>query len=263
MTLSIALAGSHSVVPAFFTRLQAAGASARVLSPHLGATRDDIANRAGMRSLLLVPRDVMESESLLFEDESFAKTSPDLELIILSGPLSPRYVRALRARIPAHIALVDAPFSGTMRQIEAGQATFLLGGTPDGLRLAHPAIAALGHSATQMGDFGTAMSAKALQDCIAAASSALTRSALDWADAQGIEETRLVHLLETTFGRRMMNSITDPASLVTNTLPGDNAGQLLVKNVEQAMNTALKGVHLTPPRRSNYDFASTRVRHIH
>ncbi len=263
MTFSVALAGSHSVVSSFFIRLKAAGADVLALCPQLGATAEDIADRAGIRTLLLVPRDVMESEALLFEAENLAKTSPDLELIILSGPLSPRYVRALRARIAAHIALVDAPFSGTLRQISAGQATFLVGGTADALKLAHPVLAALGQSATHMGDFGTAMSAKALQDCIAAASSALTRSALDWADAQGIEETRLVHLLETTFGRRMMNSITDPASLVTNTLPGDNAGQVLVKNVEQAMDTALKGVHLTPPRRSGYDFATTRARHLH
>ncbi|MCX8509550.1 MAG: NAD(P)-binding domain-containing protein [Rhodobacteraceae bacterium] len=263
MTYSFALAGSHSAAAPFFARLQSAGSGARALSPHLGATPAEVANRTGLRTLFLIPRDVLDSERLLFEVEDFARTSPELELILLSGPLSPRYTRALRARIPAHVALVDAPFSGSLRQIEAGQATFLLGGASESVRRCQPILTALGQTTTHMGEFGTAMAAKALYDCISAASSALTRSALDWADAQGIEETRLIHLLETSFGRRMLNSITDPASLVTNTLPGDNAGQILVKNVEQAMDMALKGVHLTPPRRTDYAFSTTRARHIH
>lgn len=217
----------------------------------------------GITTLLFLPRDIMESERLLFEEEAWAKTLPGLQTIIIAATLSPRYVRALRGRISRRIALIDAPVVGSARTVESGQASFLVGGPADAIERMQPLFALLGNSSTRMGEYGTAMAAKALQDCLSAASSALTRSALDWAEAQGIEETRLVPLLEATFGMRMSRGAIDPATLMANALPGDNAGAMLVKHVESALDTALKGQHLTPPRGFGAPVTGHRSRHVH
>lgn len=249
----IALSGSSLAAQPVLSILRAAG---------LDVT-DQPAATAGIETLFLLPRDIMESEQLLFEVEALAKTLPDLTAIAIIGTLSPRYVRALRARISKKIALVDAPFIGSPRMMQAGGCAFLLGGPDEALDELQPIFDLLSPSAVRMGGFGTASSAKALQDCLSAASSAMTRSALDWAEAQGIDESHVMSLLEQTFGARLSRKVSDPSTFVANALPGDNAGALLVKNVETALDKALKGVHLTPPRNFEAEFSTVRARHVH
>ena len=252
---SIAISGTNALHAPFSTALR-----------HHGVAFEDLnAGRApdATDTLLFLPRDIMESERLLFEEAAWAKTLPNLQTIVISATLSPRYVRALRGRIARRIDLIDAPVIGAPRAVESGQALFLVGGPVAAIERMQPTFDILGHATTRMGEFGTAMAAKALQDCLSAASSALTRSALDWAEAQGIEERRLMPLLEATFGARVERGNIDPASLMVNALPGDNAGATLVKHVESALDTALKGQHLTPPRDYNTSFAGQRSRHVH
>lgn len=252
---SIAISGTNALCQPFQTSLKRSGVTLCDLTTAHG--------REGIGTLLFLPRDIMESERLLFEDECWAKTLPGLHTIMIAATLSPRYVRAMRGRISRRIDLIDAPVVGAPRAVEACEASFLVGGPAAAVARMQPVLDILGHASTRMGEFGTAMAAKALQDCLSAASSALTRSALDWAEAQGIEERRLVPLLEATFGGRVQRSTIDPASLMHNALPGDDAGAALVKHVESALDTALKGQHLTPPRSYETPFASHRNRHLH
>jgi 3-hydroxyisobutyrate dehydrogenase len=261
LTPSLGIAGSNPAAASFLIRLRNAGVEPRVFSPCPGE-ETGAQDLASLRVLILMPNDILESEALLFETAAFARKAPDLETIILSATLSPRYVRALRARISKKIALIDAPVVGSLRQVETEQPTLLLGGAPEAIAKLKPIFDILARSCTVMGGFGTAMAAKALQDCLAAATSAMTRSAVDWAEAQGIEEARLTELLEVTFGRHMPCA-RDPAALITKALPGDNAGAVLVRNVEAALDTALAGVHLNPPRNFEQAIATIRARLLH
>ena len=256
MTRPIVIAGTGFAARHFAERLAARGHEIACL------TRGD-SEPAQLTTLILLPRDIMECEALLFEEARFARRSDGPTAIVLCATLSPRYVRALRARIPATIALIDAPVVGSPRQIEAGLGSFLLGGETAAISQMVLLFETLGRSATRMGDFGSGAAAKALRDCFAAATSAMTRSALDWASAQGIEESRLVRLLESTFDSRGARALGDPAALVAHALPGDDAGATLVRNVENALDAALKGVHLTPPRSLARGFSSVRSRHLH
>ena len=259
MSTDIGIAGTSFAALPFLNRLKDAGLAVRPMGTLSGAVTADL---DGPEIMVLVPRDIMESEALLFEAEAYARM-PWVRLIVISGTLSPRYTRALRARIPARVALVDAPFVGSHRQVELALPSFLLGGEAEALDRIQPLIDILGHGSVRMGGFGSAMAAKVLQDCLAAATSAMTRSALEWAEAQGIEETRLVSLLEASFGPNLPRTVTDPASLVTNALPGDDAGIVLVKKVESAIDAALAGVHLNPPRSYARSSGGLRARHLH
>ena len=89
----LGISGTHISAQTFLAALRANEMSVRDLNGP-----DDA---AGIETLLLTPRDVMESERLLFEDEAYARRLPSLKVLILSGTLSPRYVRALRDRVPA------------------------------------------------------------------------------------------------------------------------------------------------------------------
>lgn len=259
MSKDVGIAGTSFAALPFLNRLKGAGLPVRAMGALAGTPTVDL---DGPETLLLVPRDIMESEALLFETEAYARM-PWVRLIVIAATLSPRYIRALRGRIPARVTLVDAPFVGSHRQVECGLPSFLIGGDPEALDRVQPVFDILGHSSIRMGAFGTAMAAKVLQDCLAAATSAMTRAALEWADAQGIEEPRLVSLLESSFGPNMPRALTDPASLVTNALPGDDAGTVLVKKVENAIDAALAGVHLNLPRGYSRTAGNQRTRHLH
>ena len=256
MTHLVTIAGAGSAAPHFARRLAAAGYPLCNLS-------DGDSEPASLDLLLLMPRDIMQCEELLFEQARFARRTKGPAVIILSANLSPRYVAALRARISKEITLIDALPVGTPREIENGQCDILLGGTLASVTALSGVFACLGQSQAHMGAFGTATAAKTLRDCFAAATSAMTRSALDWASAQGIEEGRLVRLLDSSFTAGQPRTFGDNAAMVTSTLPGDNAGATLVRNVESALDLALKGVHLTPPQNLTKGFASTRSRHLH
>jgi len=251
----LGISGQNAAMPAFARALAAGGFAARSVSH-----ADELSE---IDTLLLMPNDVLECERLLFEREAFARDPRGVTTIILSATLSPRYVRALRNRVPGHIALVDAPMVGLPSAIKRCQGSFLIGGPRDLVNRISPIFALIGHGQARMGEFGTATAAKALQDCISAASSAMTRSALGWAEAQGIEETRLLSFLRATLVRQLPPGVDDPADLVTNTLPGDHAGVTLVRDVETALDAALAGVHLDPPRTTTRALQAPRSRHLH
>ncbi len=247
----LGIAGSGRAARPFLARLRAGGLAPRQATGGL----------AGLTTLIIVPRDIGECEALLFEPEGFAKSAPDLQTIIIASTLSPRYVRALRGRIRAGIALVDAPFTGTQLAAEEGRLTFFLGGPKEDVNRLAPIFDRLGAKAIRMGGFGAAMAAKVMNDFLAASSNAMTRIALDWAEAQGIDEARLLGITGETL------SLAAPGIDAGDQTPagaaGDDCVNALVREVEIALDNALAGAHLTPPRALEDVFRGLRQRHLH
>lgn len=249
MTGGLGIAGSGRVARIFQARLAAAGLAPR-------AAAEDM---AALGTLLLVPSDIGDCESRLFEAEAFARRAPALRTIVLAATLSPRYVRALRGRIRAEVALVDAPFSGSLRAAEEGRLVFFLGGRREEIDGLAPLFDRLGSKAIRMGGFGAGMAAKVLNDFLVASSRAMTRIALDWAEAQGIDEARLLDIAgDARPGLAAAGPETaDPAQIA------DGCMTALVRDVEIALDNALAGAHLTPPRALEDVFRGLRQRHLH
>lgn len=262
--MEFAIAGSGQLGQPFLSRLSEAGIAVAsfALAGSDGQPHPDSFS-AGLRTLLLVPRDIAESEELLFASQAFARTIPTLETIVIAATLSPRYVRALRGRIHERIALVDAPCSGTMRRAEEGRLSFYLGGDPEAIARLEPVFDILGSKAVRMGGFGAAMAAKVLTDLLAASSTALTRIALDWAEAQGIDEAQMLDLAESSLGP----SLAMPGYGLIERRgagPGDEDGVTnLVESIEAALDAALKGAHLTPPLAMQSPAGTLRSRALH
>lgn len=223
-----------------------------------GPPADDSAGfAAGLRTLILVPRDIGEAEVLLFERHALAR-APGLKTLVIAATLSPRYVRALRGRIAGSVALVDAPFSGTPRAAEEGRLSFFLGGPKDEIAHLAPLFDHLGRQVMRMGGFGTAMAAKVMNDYLAASSNAMTRLALDWAEAQGIDEARLLDM-----SGNVLAGLTMPGYDLMDASSDDDSVSALVRDVESALDTALTGAHLTPPRSMEQIFRGMKARPLH
>ncbi|MFC2966476.1 NAD(P)-dependent oxidoreductase [Acidimangrovimonas pyrenivorans] len=266
MREGVGLAGCGRMGAPMLAALAAAGIEARgfdIRPPsEFGAlaermTDDPDRFAAGLRVLISVVRDIPQTEELLFSDQGFLSRAPALETVILSSTLSPRYVRELRARVPRHIALIDAPMSGAAVAAQERRLSFMLGGDRADLDRAQPLFDAMGAHFHRMGGYGAGMAAKVLNNLLAASSTAMTRLVLDWADAEGIDERRLLDLIATSSGQNWLASGFETIEFARDGWAPDNSIGILVKDVESALDAAPDGADTDLPRA-----VQTAIRHL-
>lgn len=210
-------------------------------------TDDVTAFSQDLRILITVVRDIPQTEQVLFTDQRLIDAN-HLDCVILCSTLSPRYVRDLRARVPNHIALIDAPMSGAQVAAQDARLSFMLGGNPADLDAVQPLFDAMGSHFHRMGPFGSGMQAKVLNNLLAAANTAMTRLVLDWADAAGLDEAALLALIHTSSGQNWFASNFDRIEFARDGLSEDNTIGILVKDVESALDAAPTGADTTLPR---------------
>lgn len=209
--------------------------------------RGDQEFAAEIKTLITVVRDAKQTDDVLFGAQNFTAIAPNLQTIIISSTLSPRYVRDLRNRVPEHIALIDAPMSGAAVAAKEARLSFMLGGAPDDLAQAKPIFLAMGKHLHVMGPFGSGMAAKVLNNLAAASSTAITRLALDWADALGVDEGKLLALMHDSSGQTWFGSNFDQIEFARDGLEPDNTISILVKDVEAAIDGAPQGADTDLP----------------
>lgn len=215
--------------------------------PGLPVTTNPARFAKDLTCLITVVRDADQTDNVLFAEQGFSR-APSLETIIICSTLSPRYVRALRARVPERIALIDAPMSGAAIAAQEARLSFMLGGDAADLDRLHPVLAAMGAHFHRMGGFGDGMAAKVLNNLLAASNTAMTRLVLDWADAQGIDENSLLALISTSSGQNWFASGFDSIEFSRDGHEADNTIGILVKDVAAAMDAAPDGADLTLPK---------------
>ncbi|MGB3281241.1 MAG: NAD(P)-binding domain-containing protein [Pseudorhodobacter sp.] len=229
--------------------LQATGFDIRPSTAFAGlpVTNDAAAFAQPLKTLITVVRDATQTDAVLFEAQGFSR-APQLETIIICSTLSPRYVRGLRAQIPKTIALVDAPMSGAAIAAQEARLSFMLGGAKDDLDRLAALFAAMGAHSHRMGGFGDGMAAKVLNNLLAASNTAMTRLVLDWADAQGIDEKRLLALIQTSSGQNWFASGFDAIEFSRDGHDPENTIGILVKDIAAAMDAAPDSADMTLPQ---------------
>lgn len=223
----------------------------------VGVGQDVPAFVDNLQTLITVVRDTDETDALLFDDQALISHALNLRTIIISSTLSPRYVKGLRDRTPAHIALIDAPMSGAQVRAKAAKLTFMLGGETD----AHlPLFNAMGSEIHHMGAYGAGMTAKVLNNLLAASSTAMTRLVLDWADAEGVDEDRLLAMIHTASGQNWLASGFDEIEFARDGYSDDNSIGILTKDVAAALDIAPDGADTTLPRTVQIAISKLRPR---
>mgnify|MGYP001793338720 FL=1 len=131
--------------------------------------------------------------------------------------------------------LIDAPMSGAQVKADAGTLTFMTGGPAEQIT---PLLNAMGTHIHHMGDYGAGMTAKVLNNLLAASHTAMTRLVLDWADAEGVDETKLLELINTASGQNWLASGFDEIEFARDGYDPDNTIGILVKDVASALDIA-------------------------
>ena len=245
MTGIIGVAGCGRMGSGMLANLRKAGLDARGydVRPVAGVGNDPDRFADGLQTLLTVVRDAAETDAVLFDQQGFVSRATGLQRIVVCSTLSPRYVRGLRDRVPDRIALVDAPMSGAQIGAESGTLTFMTGGDTSGLE---PLFSAMGKTHHHMGDFGAGMTAKVLNNLLAASHTAMTRLVLDWADAAGMDERRLLDLIASASGQNWLASGFETIEFARDGYDADNSIGILVKDVAAALDIAPEGDDALP-----------------
>lgn len=191
-----------------------------------------------VETLFSVVRDATETDALLFETQNLIQTAPKLTRIFICSTLSPRYVKALRDRVPDHITLIDAPMSGAQIAAENRTLSFMLGGTQIDIDDAVPLLALMGKHFHHMGAYGSGMQAKVLNNMLAASHTAMTRLVLDWADAAGLDQGKLLDLIHTSSGQNWLASGYDNIEFSRDGYAENNSIGILVKDLTAALDAA-------------------------
>ena len=126
----IGVAGCGRMGFGMLANLRKAGLNARGFDIRQidGVETDIDAFARDLTTVFTVVRDTIETDALLFDVQALVAKAQNLQRIVISSTLSPKYVKGLRARVPAAIALIDAPMSGAQIKADAGTLTFMTGG---------------------------------------------------------------------------------------------------------------------------------------
>lgn len=190
---------------------------------------------AGLCAVVIsVVRDVAQTESLLFGAQGLLRRGGAIRTLVISSTLSPRWLASLPSRSPG-VALVDAPMSGAAVAAEEARLSFMPGGQEADLDRLAPLFAAMGRVSHRMGPFGAGMTAKVLNNFVAASSVAAVRQALDWADALGVERARLLALMHDSSGQTWFGSGFDRIEFARDGWAPDNSIGLLTKDVQACL----------------------------
>ncbi|MEL7164207.1 MAG: NAD(P)-binding domain-containing protein [Pseudomonadota bacterium] len=191
-----------------------------------------------LETLCTVVRDATETDALLFDNQNLVGTARNLRRILICSTLSPRYVTALRDRVPDHILLIDAPMSGAVIGAENRTLSFMLGGAEQDIADATPLLSLMGTNLFHMGPYGAGMQAKVLNNLLAASHTAMTRLVLDWAQTAGIDPKRLLPLIAASSGQNWLASGFDSIEFAKDGYAPDNSIGILVKDVAAALDAA-------------------------
>jgi 3-hydroxyisobutyrate dehydrogenase-like beta-hydroxyacid dehydrogenase len=189
-------------------RLRGAGHSVRVY-----ARRPEVRARLGELDAQLVATVEQLGEcsivlSCLYNDEQLAELGPRLLPQLAPGSVfvshttgTPSTLAELARRVaPQGIGVVEAPFSGSADDVQAGVLAVFLGGEGPAVDRTEAVIRAYADPVLRTGALGTALAVKLLNNALFGAISQLTLVAMAAAESMSIEEAQLLRALQVGSG---------------------------------------------------------------
>jgi len=188
--------------------------------------------------MFTVVRDEHQTDDLLFNQQAVLEHAKALEYLVVCSTLSPTYVRNLRSRIPDHIELIDAPMSGAAIAAQEARLSFMIGGKSHIIDELMLHFSAMGNKFHLMGEYGSGMTAKVLNNLVAASSMAATRTALDWGIHNDISPDALLDVMNDSSGQTWISRNFEEIEFSADGYALDNSIGLLSKDIAAAVDAS-------------------------
>jgi 3-hydroxyisobutyrate dehydrogenase len=110
-------------------------------------------------------------------------------VLVESGTVTPAWIAELLSLATGHgVALLDAPVTGSRPQAEAGELTFLVGGSEDALNSALPLLEAMSKKVIHVGPAGSGSRLKLINNFLCGVQLASLAEAIGWIERSGLNE---------------------------------------------------------------------------
>lgn len=153
-----------------------------------------------VETLISVVRDRRQTLELLFDEQAVMSADDPPSTVVLSSTLSPRVLAEVAERLPAGVALLDAPMSGAPARAADGALTFMVGGPERAVAGLMPAFQAMGRDIHHLGPAGAGLTCKVCNNFVAAAGVVAVRQALAAGAEMGIGRETLLQVMRSSSG---------------------------------------------------------------
>ncbi len=155
--------------------------------------------------VLSVVRD--EKETLdLTEGEGGIFKSKEKKFFLICSTLSPRFIQDLKIKSPENIVMIDTPMSGASTGARSASLTFMVGSSKEEFKFILPLLEILGENIIHIGDFGTGMSIKVLNNFVTSATVVAVRQVLSQASVLNLKTEKLLEIMNCSSGQTWFGS---------------------------------------------------------
>ena len=161
----------------------------------------------------------------LFEQQS-------TKVLIIASTLSPKFVMDLKSKTPKNITIIDAPMSGATIAANEATLTFMVGCEKVLFNYIEPLLGLMGTRINHIGNFGSGMMVKVLNNFIAASSVASVRHVLHQAQKFELDIDALFQTIDTSSGQTWFGTNRADIEWFKENFENDNTMGILKKDVE-------------------------------
>ena len=181
--------------------------------------------------IISVVRDASDTVELcqgnngLFEQQSS-------KVLIIASTLSPKFVMDLKIKAPKNIMIIDAPMSGATLAANEATLTFMVGCEKVLFNYIEPLLELMGTRINHIGNYGSGMMVKVLNNFIAASSVASVRHVLHQAQKFELDIDALFQTIDTSSGQTWFGTNRSDIEWFKENFEKDNTMGILKKDVE-------------------------------
>ena len=181
--------------------------------------------------IISVVRDASDTTELcqgnngLFEQQSS-------KVLIIASTLSPKFVMDLKSKAPKNITIIDAPMSGATIAAHEARLTFMVGCEKVLFNYIEPILGLMGTRINHIGNYGSGMMVKVLNNFIAASSVVSVRHVLHQAQKFELDIDALFKTIDTSSGQTWFGTNRADIEWFKENFDNDNTMGILKKDVE-------------------------------
>ena len=153
------------------------------------------------------------------------------KILIISSTLSPRFLMDIKKKAPKNITIIDAPMSGATVAAKEATLTFMVGCEKKLFAYIEPLLRLMGAQINHIGNFGSGMMVKVLNNFIAASSVVSVRHVLHQAQKFDLDIDVLFKSIDTSSGQTWFGTNRESIEWFKESFKKNNTIGILTKDV--------------------------------
>ena len=178
-----------------------------------------------------VVRDIKQTLELCEGQDGLFKTNTSKTLVICST-LSPAFLKEFFNKKPPNIKMIEAPMSGAPMKAKDATLTFMVGANSNDFENILPILNILGEKIHHIGEFGSGMSVKVLNNFVASCLVLAVRHVLSEAKNLNISSEQLLNILNCSSGKNWFSDNLNKIDWAKESYNNDNTIAILEKDVK-------------------------------